>query len=239
MTVSGSGSATLTLSGSASNINTYLDTASNIQYTSAADVNGNAAATVTVSATDGTVTTSSSSVDVNITAAADAPTLTSFSGVVASTSLGNGATITLSDLLSYGNEADVDGDSITAFEVQALSSGTLTIGGNAYDSSTNKTITSSDAAIWTPASGASTGSVNAFTVKAKDSTGSLSSSAVQVQVHRIDQIDSVSATDSSYSVGETVAITVSYGSTVTVNTSGGTPTLTLRAPRKTSQSSLT
>ncbi|MCK0071245.1 hypothetical protein, partial [Kordiimonas laminariae] len=44
---------TITLVGTPADINTYLDTASNIQYTSASNVSGNAAATITVTANDG------------------------------------------------------------------------------------------------------------------------------------------------------------------------------------------
>ncbi|SFD15889.1 Ig-like domain-containing protein [Pseudoalteromonas denitrificans] len=51
--ISGSGTSTLTLTGSITNIDTYINTTSNIQYTSAADANGNNAATVTVKINDG------------------------------------------------------------------------------------------------------------------------------------------------------------------------------------------
>ena len=55
VTIGGSGTSTLTLSGSAGNINTFLDTVSNIQYTTAANASGNNVATLTISASDGTV----------------------------------------------------------------------------------------------------------------------------------------------------------------------------------------
>ena len=51
--VSGSGTSELTLTGTVSNIDTYLDTASNIQYTGPAGVSGDNAATLTLAANDG------------------------------------------------------------------------------------------------------------------------------------------------------------------------------------------
>ena len=51
--IGGSGSGSLTLSGTAANINSYLDTVSNIQYTGASGVSGDNAATLTISASDG------------------------------------------------------------------------------------------------------------------------------------------------------------------------------------------
>jgi hypothetical protein len=88
--------------------------------------------------------------------------------------------VTLQNLLDQGNEADVEG-SVTAFVVKAVSSGTLTINGSAWNASSNNTIDSSKAASWTPASNAN-GTLSAFTVVAKDNVGAESSTATQVQV---------------------------------------------------------
>ncbi|RBW50336.1 hypothetical protein DS909_21895, partial [Phaeobacter gallaeciensis] len=46
-------SQTITLAGSVADINTYLDTASNLQYTGAQDDTGDDTATLTVTANDG------------------------------------------------------------------------------------------------------------------------------------------------------------------------------------------
>ncbi|MCH6259397.1 lactonase family protein, partial [Puniceicoccaceae bacterium K14] len=54
VTIGGSGTASLTLSGTAADINTYLDTASNIQYTGELNANGDDAATFTINVDDGT-----------------------------------------------------------------------------------------------------------------------------------------------------------------------------------------
>jgi len=75
VTVGGSPAA-LTLSGTASNINTYLDTPSNIKYTSALNANGTAAATLTITPNDGIQNGNSATVNINITAVNDDPAAT-------------------------------------------------------------------------------------------------------------------------------------------------------------------
>jgi len=77
VTVSGSGTGALTLAGTAANINTYLDTTSNIQYTGASNASGDNAANLTIKANDGTVDSSTTTVNVDITAVNDAPVFTS------------------------------------------------------------------------------------------------------------------------------------------------------------------
>ncbi|OOZ38465.1 hypothetical protein BOW53_15515 [Solemya pervernicosa gill symbiont] len=84
------------------------------------------------------------------------------------------------ELNTQGDEADVDG-TVDAYVVQAVSGGTLTINGSAYVATTNDTIDSLKSASWTPPSNAN-GTLNAFTVKAKDDSGDLSSTAVQATV---------------------------------------------------------
>ncbi|GHF19296.1 hypothetical protein GCM10017044_12330 [Kordiimonas sediminis] len=67
---------TITLAGSAADVTTYLDTVSNIQYTGASNVNGDNAATLTVTPNDGTADGAASTINIDITAIDDAPTLT-------------------------------------------------------------------------------------------------------------------------------------------------------------------
>ncbi len=78
VTVSNSGSSALTLTGTVSNIDTFLDTASNIQYTGTANTNGNDADTLTLTANDqdGSGNVSLGTVNVDITNVDDEPTLT-------------------------------------------------------------------------------------------------------------------------------------------------------------------
>ena len=75
VTVSNSGTGVLTLSGSAADINSYLDTTSNVQYTGASNASGDNAATLSIKANDGTTDSSISTVNIDITAVNDEPTL--------------------------------------------------------------------------------------------------------------------------------------------------------------------
>lgn len=74
---SGSGSNVITLVGSTADINTYLNTASNIQYTGAENASGENAATITITASDGKGGNLASNpvVNLDITAVNDAPML--------------------------------------------------------------------------------------------------------------------------------------------------------------------
>ena len=69
VTITNSGTATMTLTGTAANINTYLDTVTNIQYTTAA--NDTTTRNITVKANDGTADSTISNIIVNITNIAD------------------------------------------------------------------------------------------------------------------------------------------------------------------------
>ncbi|MEQ1902744.1 MAG: DUF4347 domain-containing protein, partial [Pirellulaceae bacterium] len=127
----------------------------------------------------------SGSVVVNITATNDAPTLTTFSSPVVTINEDTQATITFADLLAAGNEADVDG-TVTAFVVKTVSSGTLLIGtsagtATAWAAGTNDTIDATRQAYWTGALD-SNGTLNSFTVVAKDDGGLESTTPVQVQI---------------------------------------------------------
>jgi uncharacterized protein DUF4347 len=75
VTISGSGTSSLVLDGSAANINTYLDTTTNIKYTTPS--NDNTANSIAVSVFDGTAQDATNdSITVNITPANDAPAIT-------------------------------------------------------------------------------------------------------------------------------------------------------------------
>ncbi len=67
--VGGSGTGTMTLAGTAANINTYLDTTTNIKYTTAS--NDNTTRNIAIKAYDGTIDSATSNVTVNITDIAD------------------------------------------------------------------------------------------------------------------------------------------------------------------------
>ena len=113
------------------------------------------------------------------------PTLTSFSGSVATGAVSTPIEVTLAAMKTAGNEAD-SGGTVEGFVVQAVSTGTLKIGptlatAKDYAKADNDTIDGINKAFWTSAGGAS-GATNAFTVKAKDNNGWLSATAVQAQV---------------------------------------------------------
>ncbi len=76
VTVGGSGTGTLTLSGTSANLNSFLDTPANVQYTSVLNQNGENAATFTVHANDGTVNPLLGTVNIDITAVNDNPAIT-------------------------------------------------------------------------------------------------------------------------------------------------------------------
>ena len=66
VTVFGTGTSELVLTGNISDIHTYLDTASNIQYIGASNITGDDAATFTIIANDGTVDSSINTVNLDI-----------------------------------------------------------------------------------------------------------------------------------------------------------------------------
>jgi parallel beta-helix repeat protein len=125
--------------------------------------------------------------DVVLTSVNVAPTLTSFAAPVDTTNIDTQVELTFAELAAQGNEADVDG-TVTAFVVQAVTSGTLKIGTSAgtatpFAVGTNDTIDATRNAYWTPGFNARGQGLNAFTVVAKDNSGALSTGAVQVPVN--------------------------------------------------------
>jgi VCBS repeat-containing protein len=142
-----------------------------------------------VTATDsGTPTagTDTDTVRFTITGTNDAPTLTTSVSPVDATTPGVEVELTFADLAAKGNEADVDG-AVTAFIVQAVSSGTLKIGASSgaatpFAVGSNNTIDATHKAYWKAAVGAKGPGLTAFTIVAKDNQGALSTGAVQVTV---------------------------------------------------------
>ncbi|MFZ4526110.1 MAG: Ig-like domain-containing protein [Chlorobium sp.] len=140
------------------------------------------------------------STPVTITAVNDAPTLTAFAAPVANGAENQSLEITFNTLLAQGNEADADG-SVTAFVVNAVSTGTLTLGtsassATAWNATTNSIIDATHQAYWTPASTAN-GDLNAFTVVARDNNGAASATSVQTLVHIVPSQNTVTLTSSS------------------------------------------
>ncbi|RZT93407.1 putative secreted protein (Por secretion system target) [Ancylomarina subtilis] len=144
VTIGGSGTGTLSLTGSVANIDTYLNTSSNIKYTSASNVNGNNAATLTLTANDGGYTGSGGGTDVSlgtvnidITAVNDTPTASSFT---ASLIYQNTAYEFSTANFSY---SDIDSDPIDHLRITAVpSNGTLWI-----DSDASETVNGAEIAL--------------------------------------------------------------------------------------------
>ena len=138
--IGGSGTGSLTLTGTVTEINTFLNTASNVQYTGATDVTGNDATTVTVTANDGdgSGNIALGTVNIDITGVNDGP---SISGLASDVTV---IEETASDLdLSASAFADVDsaGDVIVTLTagsgtMAASNSGGVVIGGSGTGSLT-------------------------------------------------------------------------------------------------------
>jgi hypothetical protein len=103
----------ITLTGSTADINAYLDGISNIQYTGANNASGDNAASLTISASDGTSDINLSNISVNITAVNDQPILQGDNFVFAKNT-NNSYSL---DVLA--NDTDVDGDTLIIEGVNA------------------------------------------------------------------------------------------------------------------------
>ncbi|MEI6651370.1 MAG: FG-GAP-like repeat-containing protein [Chlorobiaceae bacterium] len=120
----------------------------------------------------------------NVTPVNDVPTFTLFTSPVAITAEDTAVEITVADLLAKGNSADVDG-TVDGFVVQHLSSGTLKIGSDAASATpyneNNHTIDATQHAWWSPETNGN-GTLDAFTIVARDNDGGTSVTAVQATV---------------------------------------------------------
>ncbi|MCF6455829.1 tandem-95 repeat protein [Pseudoalteromonas sp. MMG024] len=106
VTVTGSGTASMTLAGSAANLNTFLNNTSNILFTTAS--NDTTAATMTVTPNDGTSNGTADTVTINITAVNDDPAATGLASDITFTEDTQGNVN-----LSAATFADVDSGNIT------------------------------------------------------------------------------------------------------------------------------
>ncbi len=140
---------------------------------------------VRVRSTDNNGLSMDKSFTVTVADVNDAPTLTSIGAPVDTTAIDTETELTIAELVSQGDEADVDG-TVTAFVVKSVSSGSLKIGLSAaaatpFAAGSNDTIDAANHAYWTPAAGA-TGLLNAFEVVAEDDGGLQSATPITVHV---------------------------------------------------------
>jgi len=177
VTVSGSGTGALTLSGTAANINTYLDTTTNIQYTGASNASGDNAATLSIKANDGTVDSSISTVNIDITAVNDAPTAVSpTTGIVSTLDNANVIVATV-------GATDVD-DSAWKYSIQSitLNSVTQTNDGSLFNFATDAaTLAATNALRATTPSGLTAGTY-IVTVVATDEGGLAKTQEISITV---------------------------------------------------------
>ena len=115
-----------------------------------------------------------------------APTFTTFAAPVATGNEDTQISISFDNLKAQGNEADVDG-TVDSFIVKAVSTGSLLIGtslatATAWNATTNNIVDATRLAFWTPAANAN-GTLNAFTVVAKDNGGLESATALQATIN--------------------------------------------------------
>ncbi|NLQ17935.1 DUF4347 domain-containing protein [Marinomonas sp. M1K-6] len=166
VTVSGSGTGALTLSGSSADINSYLDTTSNVQYTGASNASGDNAATLSIKANDGTTDSSISTVNIDITAVNDAPSAVSpTTGSISTLDSANATVATVS-------ATDVD-DSSWKYSIQSitLNSVTQTNDGSLFNFATDaNTLVATNMLRATTPSGLSAGTYT-ITVVATDAGG--------------------------------------------------------------------
>ncbi|MCX5659512.1 MAG: tandem-95 repeat protein [Planctomycetota bacterium] len=153
---------------------TLLSVGDSFVFTPPTNITGSVAA-FTVRGYDGSLP-SASPVQVSIVVNV-APTLTSIATLTGATEE-QPFTITYASLLAASNAFDANGDAIS-FRVSAVSSGTLTKGGSAVVGGTTL-LSTGESLVWTPPS-LTSGTINAFTVKAYDGTTD-SLTAIQVKV---------------------------------------------------------
>ncbi len=242
VTVGGTSSA-MTLTGSISDINAFI-AAAGVVFTTAS--NATSDVTLTVGINDGG-NTDSTTLTLDVTAVNDAPV----NSIPAAQSVDQDASLVFSN--GNGNQisiGDVDAGANSVEVTLSVTNGVLTLAGTAglsfttgdgtADSSLvfSGSITDINAALatltYSPTSGYNGAAVLSITTSDLDSSGSggtqTDTDNVNITVNSLNpRITDVSAStpDGSYKVGDTITITTTFNQAVTVDTTGGTPTLLL------------
>lgn len=252
VTIGGSGTATLTFSGTAANIDTYLNTASNIKYTSVSNANGSDVTTLTLSANDGGATgtggggnVSFGTVNVDITSVNDDPAIASLPTDITVTEE------TASNVdLSAATFSDVDAgsSSITlaiaagAGTLSATSGGSVTIGGSGTGTMTlTGTVSNIDTYLntasnikYTGASNASGDNATTLTVTANDGGatgtgggGNVTLGTVNVDITGINDDPTITGLPTDITVVEDVASNVDLSAATFADVDAGANSITL------------
>ncbi len=204
---------TITLAGSPADINTYLDTASNIQYTGASNVNGNDAATMTINANDSTVNPLLGTVNLDITAVNDAPTDITLSA----SSINQSATGVGADIGTL-TSTDVDSGAFTYSLVANGASGSGSCGvGNDADNATFQINTNILETV-----GATNAGSYKVCLQTDDGAGATFQKAFTVTVADdvAPTISSVSIANSAHKVGDVVTATITVSADTDDYTTG-------------------
>ncbi len=236
VTVGGSDTGTLTLAGTVANINTYLDTASNVQYTGAANANGNDAAMFTIQANDGTVNPTLGTVNLDITAVNDAPTA---SGIPSDITVVEDTASNID--LSAVTFADLDGNSLTvtltatAGTFAATTGGGVTIGGSGTGTLTlvgtaaniNTYLDTASNVQYTSATNANGNDAATFTIQANDGTVNPTLSTVNLDITAVNDAPTASGIPSDITVVEDTASNIDLSSVTFADIDGNSLTVTL------------
>ena len=168
----------------------------------------------------------------------DAPGFSSLSQGVVRSLEDRTAEISFATLVEASNASDSDGE-VTAYVVQAVSSGSLKLGTTAdtatpWAAGSNDGIRSDINAYWTPAANANGDGMAAFTVLARDNGGAVSSTPVPVTVDVMPVADIAQITgfqlptNGSYGPGDVLRFVISLDRAISLDRTGGLPSLSLR-----------
>ena len=151
LSFTGNASDSITIIGTASNIDAYLNTASNILYTSASNINGNDATTLTLTANDGGYSgtgggtdVSLGTVNIDITAVNDPPIVGNVFGDNANEVVAGSGAQNITDLddatVSNVDSPDYDGGFLTITQSVGTSNGSFGVDGTTTNSGGDATI---------------------------------------------------------------------------------------------------
>ncbi|WNF45140.1 DUF4347 domain-containing protein [Pseudomonas sp. SG20056] len=249
VTVGGTSSA-MTLTGSISDINTFIS-AAGVVFTTASSVTSDVTLTIEINdggnSGSGGALTDSTTLTLDVTAVNDAPvnSIPAAQSVDQDANLvfsnGNGNQISIGDVDAGANSVEVTLSVTNGVLILAGTAGlSFTTGDGTADSSLvfSGSITDINAALatltYSPTSGYNGAAVLSITTSDLGSSGSggtqTDTDNVNITVNSLNpRITDVSAStpDGSYKVGDTITITTTFNQAVTVDTTGGTPTLLL------------
>ncbi len=242
VTISGSGTSTLTLTGTVSNIDTFLNTASNVQYTGTTNTNGNNADTLTLTANDqdGSGNVTLATVNVDITAVNDNPVNSGSLPSDLSFTEDTAGNVDLSPLTL--GDVDTTGNVVLtlaagAGTLSASSSGGVTIGGSGSGTLTlTGTISDIDTYVNTASNIQYTGAAHAngdnadtltVTINDQEGSGNLTLGTVNMDITAVNNNPTASGIPSDITVTEDTASNVDLSAMTLTDVDSTDPDFTL------------